>query len=48
MKKSSDTIGNRTLDLPVCSVVPQATAAPRASKLNSSSFIFNKRLNKNK
>jgi len=29
MKKSSDTIGNRTLDLPACNAVPQATALPR-------------------
>jgi hypothetical protein len=28
MKKSTDTIGNRTRDLPVCSVVPQPTAPP--------------------
>ena len=28
-KKSIDTIGNRTRDLPACSVVPQPTAAPR-------------------
>ena len=31
MKKSSDTIGNRTRDLPACSAVPQPTASPRAS-----------------
>jgi len=30
MKKSNDTIGNRTRDLPACSVVPQPTALPRA------------------
>jgi len=30
MKKSSDTIGNRTRDLPACSAVPQPTAPPRA------------------
>ena len=29
MKKSSDTIGNRTLDLPACNAVPQATALRR-------------------
>jgi len=29
MKNSSDTIGNRTRDLPVCSAVPQPTASPR-------------------
>jgi len=30
MKKSNDTIGNRTCDLPACSAVPQPTAPPRA------------------
>jgi len=30
MKKSSDTIGNRTRDLPAYSAVPQPTAPPRA------------------
>jgi len=30
MKKSNDTIGNRTRDLPACSAVPQSTAPPRA------------------
>jgi len=30
MKKSNDTIGNRTRDLPTCSPVPQPTALPRA------------------
>jgi hypothetical protein len=29
MKNSSDTIANRTRDLPVCSAVPQPTAPPR-------------------
>jgi len=29
MKNSSDTIGNRTRDLPVCSAVPEPTALPR-------------------
>ena len=29
MKNSSDTIGNRTRDLPTCSAVPQPTAPPR-------------------
>jgi len=28
MKKSSDTIGNRTHDPPLCSAVPQPTALP--------------------
>jgi hypothetical protein len=31
MKNSSDTIGNRSRDLPVCSAVPQPTAPPRAT-----------------
>jgi len=30
MKNSSDTIGNRTRELPICSAVPQPTAPPRA------------------
>jgi hypothetical protein len=29
MKNSSDTIGNRTHDLPACRAVPQPTAPPR-------------------
>jgi len=29
MKHSSDTIGNRTRDLPACSAVPQPTASLR-------------------
>jgi hypothetical protein len=28
MKNSSDTLGNRTRDLPVCNTVPQPTAPP--------------------
>jgi len=32
MKKSNDTIGNRTRDLPACSAVPQPTAPLRAPK----------------
>ena len=32
MKNSSDTIGNRTRDVPACSAVPQPTAPPRAPK----------------
>jgi hypothetical protein len=30
MKNSNDNFGNRTLDLPACSAVPQPTAPPRA------------------
>ena len=33
MKNSSDTIGNRTRDLPACSAVPQPTVPPRAPLL---------------
>ena len=29
MKKSNDTIGNRTRDIPACGTVPQPTAPPR-------------------
>jgi hypothetical protein len=32
MKNSNYTIGNKTCDLPTCSVVPQPTALPRAAK----------------
>ena len=32
-KDSSDTIGNRTRDLPTCSAVPQPTAPPRTVSL---------------
>jgi hypothetical protein len=32
MNKSSDTIGNRTVDLPGCSAVLQPTAPPRAPR----------------
>jgi len=35
MKKSSDTIGNRTRDLPACSEVPQPTAPAAAHLLRS-------------
>jgi hypothetical protein len=31
LKNSSDSIGNGTLDLPVCSAVPQPTAPPRTA-----------------
>jgi len=36
MKNSTDTSGNGTRDLPVCNVVPQATALPRAPKFGNS------------
>jgi hypothetical protein len=35
MKNSNDTIGNRTRDLPVCSTVPQTTAPPSTSDVQS-------------
>ena len=34
MKNVSDSIGNRTRDLPACSAVPQATLPMRAPKPN--------------
>ena len=40
MKKSNDTIGNRTRDLPACSAVPQPTALPRAPHINIKPLIF--------
>jgi hypothetical protein len=33
MKNSSDTIGNRTRDLPACSAMPQRTAPPRSKQV---------------
>jgi len=49
MKNSSDTIGNRTRELPTCSAVPQLTAPPRApvlvrTKRNSINKLKNFRL----
>jgi hypothetical protein len=47
MKKSTDTIGNRTRDLPVCSAVSQPTVPPRligcpkTSVTNYQSTLFN-------
>jgi len=38
MKNSSDTIGNRTRDLPACSAVPQPTAPPRAPRSHVHTF----------
>ena len=35
MKNFNDNIGNRTRDLPTCSVVPKPTALPRASVYQS-------------
>jgi hypothetical protein len=50
MKNSTDTIGNRTRDLPVCSAVPQPTAPPRhlyieLDQLKLDTDIFNIQFN---
>ena len=42
VKKSNDTIGNRTRDLPACSVVPQPTAPPRAPTVKTAFIVFRK------
>jgi hypothetical protein len=42
MKKSNDTIGNQTRDLPACSAVPQPTAPLRAP--NGSALYIHKNL----
>jgi len=39
MKKSNDTIGNRTRDLPTCNAVPQPTAPLRAPDYNSVHYL---------
>jgi hypothetical protein len=39
MKNSNDTIGNRTIDLPACSAVPQPTASPRAPSFHTHTEI---------
>ena len=39
MKNSSDTIGNRTRDLPTCSAVPQPTALRRAPRVHRNSPV---------
>ena len=38
LKNSNDTIGNRTRDLPVCSVVPNHYATARPTELGTSSI----------
>jgi hypothetical protein len=40
MKNSTDTIRNRTCDLPACSTVPQPTAPPRAPEYVTSVHIL--------
>jgi len=47
MKKSNDTIGNRTRDLPACSAVPQPNAPPRAPYLKRTKFKLSKHYMKN-
>jgi hypothetical protein len=42
MKKSNDTIGNRTLDLAACSAMPQSTAPPRALRYCAVSKLVNR------
>jgi len=45
IKKSNDTIGNRTRDLPACSAVPQPTTPPRApSRLEGIGVISGSKL----
>jgi hypothetical protein len=39
-EKSNDLTGNRTRDLPVCSIVPEPTTLPRAPKL----YIINPKI----
>jgi hypothetical protein len=38
--KPNDLIWNRTLDLPVCSTVPQPATLPRAPRLNNNAFFL--------
>ena len=40
MKNSSDTVGNRTRDLPACSAVPQLTMPPHAHTSTAVSRSF--------
>jgi hypothetical protein len=45
LKKSNDTIGNRTLDLPACIPVPQPTAPPRTPYDVKTAANFSKKIN---
>ena len=45
MKNSSDTIGNRTRDLPTCSAVPQPTAPTRISCGKNVNFTLEQAVN---
>jgi hypothetical protein len=47
MKNSSDTIGNRTRDLPTCSAVPQLTALPLGPNKNDDDDDDNNNNNNN-
>jgi hypothetical protein len=38
IEKSNDLIGNRTRDIPACSIVPQPTTLPRAPTLAHTNF----------
>ena len=41
MKNSNGTIGNRTRDIPTCSVGPQLTALPRAPRASEAkSYLY--------
>jgi hypothetical protein len=39
IEKSNDLIGNRTRDLPACSILPQPTMLPHKLKLNSVAVV---------
>jgi hypothetical protein len=45
LKKFNDLIGNRTRDLPSCSIVPQATTLPRSPTSNKFFIIKRRRRN---
>jgi hypothetical protein len=40
LKKSNNVLGNRTCDLPACSIVPQPTTLPRALSPHSTFMIL--------
>ena len=40
MKNSNDIIGDRTLDLPASSAVPQPSALPRDPVVAAAAFVF--------
>jgi hypothetical protein len=47
MKRSSDTIGDRNRELPVCSAVPQPTASSRVPRSKHVEAINHNKLNAN-